>query len=393
MTTEAAEPGPLDARELAGHHPTRRAMLAGLAGAVGGGALGVGVTLSAQPSDGGAAAASSTTPSDRVPAYGRTQAGIARPATPQPFGLIAVADLDNPSDLTFLAGLGEAIAALVADSPRDLLPDGPASLTVTVGLGPRVVAAHRSTWPGGQALPHFAHDQAISSTATGGDLLLAAYASDPNVLAPVLDHLAQLVPTYRPRWSQRCFRGPGQGTIVRNPLGFHDGIQVPRTDHDLNDNVWLDPPAAGGTICVIRRLRLNVEGFHGLSVVGRERVVGRGLDGSPLSGGAPFSAVNLDAKTPTGEYLIPVDAHVRAAHPSFTGSHLMLRRGYGYDNGNGDAGLMFICFQRDLRSFVMTQRRLDQLDALMRYVTPSASATFLVLPGYTAHTPLGEGLT
>jgi len=367
-------------------------MLTGAVGALGGAALGVGATLAAEQSDDSAAATPGTS-ADRVPVYGATQAGITRPATPQPFGLIAVADLDNPRDLTFLEELGETIAALVADPPRGLLPDGPVSLTVTVGLGPRVVAAHRPAWPGSQPLPRFARDKTISTTATDGDLLLTAYATDPTVLPPVLDHLAQLIPGYRPRWSQRCFRGPGQGTVARNPLNFLDNIQVPRGAEELADNVWLGKPLAGGTICVLRRLRLDIDAFHALSVAGRERVIGRRLDGSPLSGGRPLSAVNLDAKTPTGEYLIPNDAHVRAAHPSFTGSHLMLRRGYGYDNGAGDAGLMFICFQRDLRSFVMTQRRLDQLDALMHYATPTASATFLILPGYTARLALGGGLS
>lgn len=154
------------------------------------------------------------------------------------------------------------------------------------------------------------------------------------------------------RWRQCGFRGPGKGTIVRNPLSFYDGVTVPHTDKELAQNVWLDGKLAGGTICVLRRLRLDLDSFYTLSVAARQRVIGRKLDGAPLSGGAPFSNVNLDAKASDGTYLIPADAHVRAAHPSFTGSSLMLRRGYAFDNGEADAGLLFIRFQRNLRTFV-----------------------------------------
>ena len=70
----------------------------------------------------------------------------------------------------------------------------------------------------------------------------------------------------------------------------------------------------------------------------------------------------------------------------------MLRRGYAFDNGGADSGLMFICFQRDLRTFVATQQRLDERDSLMEYATPTASASFLILPGFDESTPLGASI-
>lgn len=71
----------------------------------------------------------------------------------------------------------------------------------------------------------------------------------------------------------------------------------------------------------------------------------------------------------------------------------MLRRGYAFDdgllpNGEADAGLAFICFQNTLRTFVVTQQRLDENDDLMTYATPTGSATFLILPGFSASSPL-----
>lgn len=386
MITAPEPAGPTPGRVV---RPTRRAVLAG----VGGLALGIGVTAAAPGRVADGPAASAVMPAEAaVPAYGPTQAGIDRPGTPQPFGLVTVVDLEDPADLSFLPDLGRRLAALTGEGVTDLLPDGPQQLTVTIGLGPRVVAARRQTGPGRQALPAFRGDERIAPLANGGDLLVAAYGGDPTVLAPVVDRLTSLVPRYRPRWVQRCFRGPGRGgdgTIVRNPLGFHDNVQIPRTAGDLAADVWLDGPLAGGTICVLRRLQLAADRFRALPTARREQIVGRRLDGTPLSGGRPFDAVDIDAKTAAGDYLIPAHAHVRAAHPSFTGSALMLRRGYAYDNGDGDAGLLFTSFQRDLRTFVLTQRRLDDLDDLMAFATPTASATFLILPGFTDQTPLG----
>ena len=54
-----------------------------------------------------------------------------------------------------------------------------------------------------------------------------------------------------------------------------------------------------------------------------------------------------------------------------------------------ERGTLFRCFQRDLDTFVKTQRRLDEVDDLMGYVRLTATGSFLVLPGFTAEQPLG----
>ncbi|RIJ69359.1 Dyp-type peroxidase [Nakamurella silvestris] len=332
-----------------------------------------------------------------VTAAGVTQAGVDRPETPQKHCLISVLDVTG-TEVGFLATLGSAVLSLVTGGRSDLLPDGPGDLSVTIGIGPRLVATLGADLPGSADLPDFAGDQDISPSARGGDLLLAVHSTDPSVLGPVSTRLRALVPGESLRWSQHGFRGPGTGTVVRNPLGFDDGIIVPRGEAELAENVWLDGALAGGTICVIRRLKLDTTGFQALTSSRQEAVIGRHkVDGSPLSGGGRMDEVNLGLKSPDGEYLVPARSHARAAHPSFTGSGLMLRRGYAYDNGSGtdgsaDAGLMFICFQRELRTFVATQQRLDEVDDLMSYATPTASGTFLILPGYSSTAPLGVAL-
>lgn len=341
-----------------------------------------------------------------VRASGEHQGGVHVPATPQPHGVVVVGDLpllddDSADRVAGLSALLVATQRAIETVRRDpgVCPEGPGDLTITVGLGPRAVSAISPGLPGAEPLPVFARDDTVRDGERGGDLLLAVNAGDPGVVARAVLRLGQDLPGVRPRWQQRGFRGAGTGTIARNPLGHLDGVIVPRGDRELAENVWIgEGPARGGTICVIRRLRLDVPAFAALSGAEQERTIGRRRsDGTPLSGGSPHGQVDLTAKTPDGQYRVPLRSHARAAHPSFTGSALMLRRGYMFDNGprdggDDDAGLVFICFQRDLDTFVKTQRRLDEQDDLMDYVTPTATASFLILPGFTAERPLGSSV-
>jgi dye decolorizing peroxidase len=139
-----------EAGRTAAHGPraniTRRDVLLGagglLTGAVGGSVVGAAAA--------GETPAPSTTSTScgrgaPVPATGRTQAGIARPQTPQPHGLLAVLDLADPTNTAalpgVLAGLGDAVLGLThpQEYDRGVAPDGPGDLTVTVGIGPRVI--------------------------------------------------------------------------------------------------------------------------------------------------------------------------------------------------------------------------------------------------------------
>ncbi|MBG6055640.1 dye decolorizing peroxidase [Salinibacterium sp. CAN_S4] len=377
-------------RESGQLRPTRRGLLQGALGGAIGFAAGAGS---------GAAVVSGTaaTPAARpgagrpqpVPASGCYQAGIHLPASPQLFGRIAVLEIGG-STLGWLAALGRRVIQLTEDGDGEILPDGPGDLTISVGIGPRLVRAADPTIIGTTDLPAFAGDEGITPGHVGGDVLLAVHSSDPTVLAAVVDDLALLIPESTRQWEQATFRGAGVGTKARNTLGFMDGVIVPRTSDELDRGVWVTSgPLAGGTVCVIRRLAIDTTRFRTLDIGEREGVIGRTLtDGAPLSGGGPDDQIDLNSKTPEGEFIVPAHAHARAAHPSFTGSELMLRRSYSYDNGV-DSGLVFISFQNDLRTFVATQQRLDEMDALMKFTRPTASGTFLVLPGFDAVTPLG----
>ncbi len=381
-------------------------MLTGAGSSLAGLAIGLGVAGRATP----------TPPDPGVPtgpalveATGAHQAGIDRPATPQTFCMLAVFDVPTEPTATTIREIGAALGTAVttATSPEHAIDagllDGPGDLTVTVGAGPRLVAAVDRALPGATDLPAFAGDESIPAERRGGDVAVLACSSDANDAATALAHVAASLPELRLRWMQRGFRARGTGTIARNPLGYHDGVIVPRGEAQLAEHVWVpDGPAAGGSILVVRRLRLDTTGFDALPGERQDQVIGRRrADGVPLSGGELTSEADLLAKTPEGQLLVPATSHVRAAHPSFTGSHLMLRRGYAFDDGTAldhtgsevhDAGLLFMCFQRDLDTFVRTQHRLDEADDLMQYATPTGSGTFLVLPGFDGGRALGTTL-
>lgn len=353
-----------------------------------------------------AAAVAATTAADTpVPPTGRYQAGITTPQPAQPNLLAVVADLDDktaPGPL--LAELGRTILALTAGTEPRLLGLAPGDLTITIGIGPRVVRkapgaqAAGAALPGTTDLPQFSREQ-IAPQARGGDLLIQLCASDALVLpvaaAALLDQAGARVTE---RWRQSARRGPntpvGPGrTAPRNLLGFLDGIVGPATTAEQQGDLWLAGPApvAGGTIAVVRRMELDLPRFAALSVAQQEAVFGRSRDsGVPLSGGTIATNPDLGAKTPDGRYLIPADAHARRAHANVVGVGLMQRRSYSIDDPR--PGLLFISFQNDLHTFTATLTHMDDSDALLPFTTTTASATFLMLPGFDQRHPLGSTL-
>jgi dye decolorizing peroxidase len=231
----------------------------------------------------------------------------------------------------------------------------------------------------------------------GGDVMVQLCASDPLLLPGAAAAIAS-VTGLRERWRQAAFRGPNvpigaQGSAPRNLLGFVDGIVVPRGDAEYARDVWLPSgtPVAGGTIAVVRRMEIDVDRFLAQAVADQERIIGRRRESAaPLSGGAAATNPDLGAKTPSGAYVIPADAHLRRANPVSTGVPTMLRRSYSF--ADTASGLLFVSFQNDLRTFVATLNRMSNSDALLDYTTTTRSGTFLVLPGFDRGRPLGSGL-
>ncbi len=370
---------------------SRRALLlgAGAASAVGVGGFALGKLLHG-PEE-------AARPGAPVSYEGENQAGIARPGAPQQHCLVAVIDLDLAELASSLAALGERINRVTSqpNGLSDVTPDGPGDLTVTVGLGGEALA--RTAHPELAklvALPDFAGDNEVSPERRGGTLLLSVNATDPIVLEPVLSSLLERISGASIRWSEFGYRGPAADGATRNPFGYVDGIIRPRTPEELRDNVWItEGPLAGGTICVIRSFQLDVDRFRALAPTDRDAVFGRTLStGAPLSGGVRDDQIDLDSKSSDGSFLVPASAHARAAHPAFTGSSLMLRRSYSYRNSERDHGHLFISFQNDVQTFARTQLRMDDMDALSAFISPTATAAFALLPGVREGSPLGSKL-
>jgi deferrochelatase/peroxidase EfeB len=155
----------------------------------------------------------------------------------------------------------------------------------------------------------------------------------------------------------------------------------------------------GGSYLVSRKIRMTIETWDRTSLREQETIVGRTKgEGAPLSGGTEFSEPDFQVAGREDEPLIDSLAHVRLAHPKQNSGASMLRRGYNFVDGNDDlgrldAGLFFICYQRDPREqFVPVQMSLARNDAMNEYIRHVGSAIFAVPPGAAAGSFVGAGL-
>ena len=376
------------------------------------------------------AATPSTPSSSAVPFHGAHQSGIATPE--QSRMVFAAYDLttgDRTGLAALLAGWSEAAGRLTSGAALDgveaefappadtgeALGLPPSRLTLTIGFGPRLfddrfgLAASR---PGALVdLPPFAGD-ALDPARSGGDLCIQACADDAQVAFHAVHNLTRLaLGSTTLRYLQVGFgrtASPGVGRQTpRNLLGFKDGTNnlVP-TDQDAMERfVWVDrrvdqPWMTGGTYLVARRIRVHLEAWDRSTLDDQQRTIGRvKARGAPLGADHESDAVDLSALGPDGQPLIPTDAHIRVAAPSSNRGQAILRRGYSFvdgvdpDSGEVDAGLFFICFQRDPRKqFIPIQQRLSEHDALAAYLLHTGSAVFACPPGTAAGQSWGHGL-
>jgi deferrochelatase/peroxidase EfeB len=396
---------------------------------------GSGMAAAALASTAGSTAVGSTTPeppapgSSAVPFHGAHQSGI---ATPEQSRLVFAAyDLttgDRAGLATLLGRWTGAAAQLASGATLDGV-DGefapptdtgealgfpPSRLTLTIGFGPGLfdgrfgMAASR---PGALVdLPPFAGD-ALDPARSGGDLCIQACADDAQVAFHAVHSLTRLAfGSATLRYLQIGFgrtASPGAGRQTpRNLLGFKDGTNnLVLTDQDAMERfVWVgrrvdQPWMTGGTYLVARRIRVHLEAWDRSTLDDQQRTIGRvKAGGAPLGAAHESDAVNLSALGPTGQPLIPAHAHIRVAAPGSNRGQAILRRGYSFidgvdpDSGELDAGLFFICFQRDPRSqFIPIQQRQSEEDALAPYLLHTGSAVFACPPGIAAGQSWGTG--
>ena len=224
-----------------------------------------------------------------------------------------------------------------------------------------------------------------------GDLSVQVCGESLAQVAAVVDQVAA-VPGLVARWRMPGFRvdngvdSAGKPSAT-NLFGFKEGVGNP----DVPD-VWVgegEPGwAVGGTYQVVRLIRMAMPLWNADPVPRQEAVFGRAKAGNTAFGRGSEGEEPDFGGDPDG-LVTPLDAHIRRANPRTPESlaHRILRRGYSYRR-DGDEGLVFVCYQKDLeRGFVATQRRLDG-EALQKYVLPFGGGYFFTLPGGK----LGESL-
>ncbi len=370
-----------------------------------------------------------------VPFHGAHQAGV---TTPPPARLMFAAfDLTlttAPQLRDLLRAWSHAAALMTAGRPVGTpagAPDAapadtgealglPASnLTLTFGLGPGVfhrdghdrfgLAARRPRPL--SPLGAFPGDRLVAAS-SGGDVCVQACADDPQVAFHAVRDLARIAHGAAAlRWTQFGF-GRAAATAraqatPRNLQGFKDGTNnLEASDSaEMRRYVWVgrDEPQAwmhGGTYLVTRRIRMLVEKWDESALADQQDTIGRyKRSGAPLGERAEHDPVDLAARRPDGSLVIPADAHIRVGSHVTNAGVRILRRGYNYTDGIDattgelDAGLFFICFQRDPHAqFAVLQYRLAVSDALNEYVRHTSSALFAVPAGARPGGYIGEGL-
>jgi len=352
------------------------------------------------------------------PFYGAHQAGVVTPA--QTHAYFTAFDLTTGKraevagfmrDWTECAArltAGEAPPAVTTSADYAVEPDNvemtgldPARLTITFGFGPSLFEKDGHDRFGLKSLrpeafvdlPNFPGEQ-LAPARTGGDLIVQFCADNPQVAfhaARVLATRAYGLATLR--WVQSGFVSDyGPGKTPRNLMGFKDGTGNPHTDspQDMHDVVWAGDEAPawmrGGSYIVVRRARMALEHWERTKVAFQEQTFGRRKhSGAPLGKEGEFDVVDLAAKDGDGNPIVPENSHVGIARRATDGGMRVLRRSYSYNDGANmiaerwppwrqamefDAGLVFVCFQRDLRTgFLPIFENMSRFDMMNQFVT------------------------
>lgn len=276
---------------------------------------------------------------------------------------------------------------------------GPASLTVTVGLGPRVftdtfgLTQHKPVLM--RNLMQLPSDD-MQPELTGGDLSLQACADDPQVAYHAIRDLARIAKSTgaaQTRWTVmgfgRASAGKGQST-PRNLFGFKDGTRNITGKADFDKYVWIKDggPAwqQNGSYQVVRKIKIHIESWDTDRVSDQNNVFGRHkVSGAPLTGTKEFDTPDFKKKDADGNLIIPATAHISLASHENNQGIKILRRSYNYTDGLNnmaqlDAGLLFISYQKDPAQFEALQTRLGSSDALNEYISHIGSGIFFVPP-------------
>lgn len=285
----------------------------------------------------------------------------------------------------------------------------PASLTVTIGLGPAVFGDRFGLAGKKPAafsdLPQLNGDN-LDPRLHGGDLSVQACADDPQVCYHATRNLTRLgrnivSPFWQVLGFGRASAGPGQAT-PRNLMGFKDGTRNVATDEQYDRFVWVDNADQawmnGGTYQVARKIRMLLETWDTDRIGNQQQIFGRSKqDGAPLSGKLEFDTPDFAAKGADGKPLIDPLSHIGLAARENNDGVMIRRRSYNYTDGLDptgqlNAGLLFLSYQNDPQHFIRLQNRLGANDLLNEYIRHIGSAIFAVPPAPKQGHYVGQSL-
>jgi deferrochelatase/peroxidase EfeB len=317
-------------------------------------------------------------------------------------------------------------------------PDGgsalglsPSRLTITFGFGPGLFLKDGADRYGLAArrpaalvdMPKFNGDQ-LEATLTGGDLSVQACADDPMVAFHAVRELARLsYGAAQFRWAQQGFipDAPADET-ARNLMGFKDGTNNPRqpatsptpdSPRNFDEVVWVDEEGPdwmrGGSYVVTRRIRISLEHWDRSEVDFQEQVIGRHkYSGAPIGKANERDSLDLDRVDADDNPVIADNAHARLGAAATNAGAQIFRRPYSYNDGvrftaerwppwrQGvmyDAGLFFLCYQRDPRDgFIKIYENMAKLDALNQFTTHTGSGLFACPGGIAEGEFVGQRL-
>jgi len=374
------------------------------------------------------------------PFYGGHQAGILTPAQHNSYFAAFDVFAEKREDVVqMLKGWtaaaarmtrGQAVEAFENDVTAYTADSGeatglpPARLTITFGFGPGLFVKDGQDRYGLAAkrpaalidLPRFTGDQLVEAR-TGGDLSVQACADDPQVAFHTIRQLARLTyGTANLRWVQSGFLPNSDGKQTpRNLMGFKDGTNNPSTGDAklMNEFIWAGNEGPdwmrGGSYLVARRIRIAVEHWDRMTLAFQEQTVGRHKDsGAPLGKKREFDKADYDATDASGNPIIPENSHIRLGAAVNNDGAQILRRPYSYNDGANvtaerwppwrdemefDAGLFFVCYQRDPRTaFVKIFEKMAKFDMMNQFVTHTGGGLFACPGGIRQGEFIGQRL-
>lgn len=300
----------------------------------------------------------------------------------------------------------------------------PSRLTVTFGFGAGMFSKEGTDRYGLAArrpealvdMPVFAGDQLVSER-TGGDVSVQACADDPQVAFHAVRQLVRLAEGIAQiRWTQVGFiANPTDNRTARNLMGFKDGTGNPDTRNSalMDQFVWVGQEGPewmrGGSYVVARRARIALEHWDKMKTSFQEQIIGREKkSGAPLGKKDEFDKGDLDAVDANGNLLIPENSHLRLATAASNKGAQILRRSYSYNDGVSytaerwppwrqgmeyDAGLLFMCYQRDPRTgFIQIFDKMSKFDMMGQFVTHIGGGLFACPSGVHQGEFIGQRL-